>query len=61
MTPAKEEIIVELDDPRPENTQRCSKSQHQKDGAISGTALASEYLLRKDWLRPKEEEAWNDL
>ena len=25
------------------------------------TALASESSLKKDWLRPKEDEAWKDL
>jgi len=26
-----------------------------------GTAIASESSLEKDWLRPEEEEAWQDL
>jgi hypothetical protein len=26
-----------------------------------GTAIASESSLRKDWLRPEEDEAWADL
>jgi hypothetical protein len=26
-----------------------------------GTALASETSLRKDWMRPEEDEAWRDL
>ena len=25
------------------------------------TALASESSLRKDWMRPEEDEAWQDL
>ena len=25
------------------------------------THLASEYVLAKDWLNPKEDEAWKDL
>lgn len=25
------------------------------------TALASEEVLGRDWLRPEEDEAWNDL
>ncbi|MDO8673415.1 MAG: DUF2281 domain-containing protein [Dehalococcoidia bacterium] len=25
------------------------------------TALASETTLKKDWLRPEEDEAWHDL
>lgn len=27
----------------------------------SETALASEAVLRRDWLRPEEDEAWRDL
>lgn len=27
----------------------------------ASTALASEKVLAKDWLRPEEEEAWRDL
>jgi len=26
-----------------------------------GTAVASETALKKDWLRPEEDEAWQDL
>ena len=26
-----------------------------------GTAIASETSLKKDWLRPEENEAWQDL
>ena len=26
-----------------------------------GTAIASESSLKKDWLRPEEDEAWQDL
>jgi len=26
-----------------------------------GTAIASETALMKDWLRPEEDEAWQDL
>jgi len=26
-----------------------------------GTAIASETSLMKDWLRPEEDEAWQDL
>lgn len=26
-----------------------------------GTAIASETSLEKDWLRPEEDEAWQDL
>ncbi|MBW2067173.1 MAG: DUF2281 domain-containing protein [Deltaproteobacteria bacterium] len=27
----------------------------------SETALSSETVLRKDWLKPEEDEAWRDL
>jgi len=27
----------------------------------NGTAIASEASLMKDWLRPEEDEAWQDL
>ena len=27
----------------------------------TGTAIASETSLKKDWLRPEEDEAWQDL
>ncbi|TET45129.1 DUF2281 domain-containing protein [candidate division TA06 bacterium] len=30
-------------------------------GEGMGTAVASETSLRKDWLRPEEDEAWQDL
>jgi len=30
-------------------------------GMVAETALASESSLRKDWLRPEEDEAWADL
>ena len=32
----------------------------QKNSA-NGTAYASESSLKKDWLRPEEDEAWADL
>jgi hypothetical protein len=38
---------------------RYLKSRRRK--AAPDTALASEPALRKDWLRPEEEEAWSDL
>ena len=31
------------------------------DEEKSGSALMSESSLKKDWLRPEEEEAWKDL
>lgn len=30
-------------------------------GMVAETALASESCLKKDWLRPEEDEAWADL
>ncbi|KAM3090830.1 DUF2281 domain-containing protein [Phormidesmis sp. 146-35] len=35
------------------------KSKHQPDR--QETALLSESTLAKDWLRPEEDEAWQDL
>ncbi len=29
-------------------------------GMVAGTAHASEFSLKKDWLLPEEEEAWAD-
>ena len=65
MSQVKEEIISELDD-LPLWTYaevldfiRFLKFRRQK--AVPGTALASEPVLRKDWLRPEEDEAWSDL
>ncbi|NOZ76782.1 MAG: DUF2281 domain-containing protein [Euryarchaeota archaeon] len=33
----------------------------KKAGHVRETALASEYSLGRDWLRPEEDEAWRDL
>ena len=30
-------------------------------GMVAETARASEFSLKKDWLRPEEDEAWADL
>jgi hypothetical protein len=63
MTHVKEEIINELDDLPPRTYGevldfiRFLKSRRRK--AVPDTALASEPVLRKDWLRPEEEEAWS--
>jgi hypothetical protein len=35
------------------------KAKHQQQ--IPETALLSESVLQKDWLRPEEEAAWQDL
>lgn len=63
MTNVKEEIISELSDLPPWTYGevldfiRFLKSRRRK--AVPDTALASEPVLRKDWLRPEEEEAWS--
>jgi len=65
MTQVKEEIISELNDLPPRaygevlDFIRFLKSRRRK--GAPDTALASEPALRKDWLRPEEEEAWSDL
>jgi hypothetical protein len=65
MSRVKEEIINELNDLPPRTYGevfdfiRFLKSRRRK--AAPDTALASESALRKDWLRPEEEEAWSDL
>ncbi|MDD3857439.1 MAG: hypothetical protein PHP43_05250 [Methanoculleus sp.] len=65
MSQVKEEIINELDDLPPRmygevlDFIRSLKARRRK--AAPETALASEPVLRKDWLRPEEEEAWSDL
>lgn len=35
--------------------------RHKTAVQSSPTALASERALAKDWLRPEEDEAWQDL
>jgi len=61
----KSEIIAELEN-IPENLLEDvldyinflkSKTNRQK----LATALASESILKKDWLLPEEDEAWRDL
>ena len=65
MSQVKEEIISELEDLPPRTYGevldfiRFLKFRRRK--AVPDTALASEPVLRKDWLRPEEDEAWNDL
>jgi len=65
ITRVKEEIISELNDLPPRTYGevldfiRYLKFRRRK--AAPDTALASEPTLRKDWLRPEEEEAWSDL
>jgi hypothetical protein len=38
---------------------RFLKTKSQKEKL--GTAIASESSLKKDWLRPEEDKAWQDL
>jgi len=38
---------------------RLLKAMREK--GITDTALASESVLKKDWLRPEEEAAWQNL
>ncbi|MBP7299997.1 MAG: hypothetical protein KA967_06335 [Methanoculleus sp.] len=65
MSQIKEEIISELEDLSPRTYAevldfiRFLKFRRRK--AVPDTALASEPVLRKDWLRPEADEAWNDL
>lgn len=35
--------------------------RHKSALQSAPTALASEAVLAKDWLRPEEDEAWSDL
>ncbi len=61
----KEGLIGELEDLPPQLLQqvrdfiRFLKSQVTQEKL--GTALLSETALKKDWLRPEEDEAWRDL
>jgi len=65
MTRVKEEIASELEGLPPEVSEevlhfiRFLKSRRRR--AVPDTALASEPVLWKDWLRHEEEEAWSDL
>jgi hypothetical protein len=66
MTQMKEEIISELDNLPPQiygevlDFIRFLEFRRRKKAAPE-TALASEPVLWKDWLRPEEDEAWKDL
>ncbi|MCT8337479.1 DUF2281 domain-containing protein [Methanoculleus sp. Afa-1] len=61
----KEEIISELNDLPPwtygEVLDFIRYLKFRRRKAAPDTALASEPALRKDWLRPEEDEAWSDL
>ena len=65
MSQVNEEIIGELEDLPPRTYGevldfiRSIKARRRK--AVPDTALASELVLRKDWLRPEEHDAWSDL
>ncbi|MFA6333659.1 MAG: hypothetical protein WCX22_11955 [Methanoregula sp.] len=61
----EEQIIRELHQmPRQHHLEILDfiRAKKKKAGKIiSETALASESSLKKDWLRPEEDEAWADL
>ncbi len=65
MSQVKEEIISELEDLPPrtygEVLDFIRFLKFRRRTTIPDTALASEPVLRKDWLRPEETEAWKDL
>ena len=65
MTQVKEEIISELNNLPPgthsEVLDFIRFIKFRCRSAVSDTALASEHVLQKDWLRPEEEDAWDDL
>lgn len=61
----KERIFKEIDK-LPENyLQEILDFIRSLEGKLmeekAGTAIASESSLRKDWLRPEEDEAWKSL
>jgi len=64
---AKEKIISELElFKEKELTEildfiESLKSKHVKPKLISTITLASEELLKKDWLSPEEDETWKNL
>nr|WP_320161579.1 hypothetical protein [uncultured Methanoregula sp.] len=37
------------------------RAKKKKAGSMTDTAFASESSLKKDWLRPEEDEAWANL
>ena len=61
----KEAIIREIGDlPEPFIQEVLDFVQFLKTKVVSDrleTAVLSETALEKDWLRPEEDEAWNDL
>jgi hypothetical protein len=61
----KETVIREIDElPEPMLQQVLDFVRLLKSKSVSGTsetALLSESVLRKDWLKPEEDEAWRDL
>lgn len=65
MSRVKEEIISELNNLSPGASREVLSFirflKHTRQKAEPDTALASEPVLRKDWLLPEEDEAWDDL
>ncbi len=61
----KETVIREIDElPEPMLQQVLDFVRFLKSKStpgISETAFLSESALRKDWLKPEEDEAWRDL
>jgi hypothetical protein len=54
--------IEEAPDPMVDEVLRFVETLRRKDfDEIAETALASEYVLGRDWLLPEEDEAWKDL
>lgn len=48
------------------NIEKNEKTRHQKDSInslhrVPATALLSEHVLAREWLRPDEEAAWDYL
>ncbi len=61
----KEAVVREIDDlPAPLLQEVLDFVRFLKSKAAQGrleTALLSETVLGRDWLRPEEDEAWRDL
>ena len=58
----EEQIISELHQvPRQRYREILDFIRSLQKKSVNGTAYASESSLKKDWLRPEEDEAWADL
>ncbi len=61
----KEQILKEIDRLPEDYLQEILDFVRSFEGKLMeekvGTAIASESSLRKDWLRPEEDEAWKSL